>query len=78
MMELFTSQMNGPKAGAVERACGLTSRQWRVKSRASMERDSGMGGRSPLPILNNAAVCCTERIFDQAQNYSKFNEMITI
>lgn len=52
---------------AVGRAFGSTCRHRRIKSRAQLERDWGMGGRSPLPILNNAGNCCTERTFHQDQ-----------
>ena len=42
---------------AVGRSLGLTCKHLRIKSRASLDTESGIGGSSPLPILNNACIC---------------------
>jgi hypothetical protein len=47
---------------AVGRLLGLTCKHLRMKSRASLDRDSGMGGGSPLPIRNIACICIDIKI----------------
>lgn len=48
---------------AVGRLLGLTCKHLRMKSRASLDRDSGIGGGSPLPIRNIACICSDRKIY---------------
>ena len=47
---------------AVGRSFGLTCRHLRMKSRASLDKESGTRGGLPLPIINNACICHVTKI----------------
>lgn len=60
---LFTNGWSNSRA-AVGRLLGLTCKHLRMKSRASVDKDSATGGGWPLPIRNIACICskkCKQR-----------------